>query len=376
LRVAIEASILALPPSGTATYVRSLSAALRASEPDLDLHLLEPDWQDRDGSRLVDRLRHDRRWRRLSWDAWGSARAARRANPDILHVPQFAAPLWSPCPLVVTLHDAIPFVLPEYRGSRPSRIHARLMQRTTGRAKIVLTPSQAAAADLIRVLGVPAERIRVTPEAADPIYRPDGDPARLAEVRDRFGIGERYAFNVGGLDARKNLPLLVEAFARLLPTLSEPVDLVIAGAAHTDNPALYPSLQPIVDRLGVADRVQLVGRISEEDKLALYRGADLYVTPSRYEGFGLTALEAMSCGVPTIAANRTSLPEVVGDGGLLVEPTVDDLATAMRSVLTDSDLARWLRAKGLEQAATFSWEETARLTLAAYDEVITGRVDR
>ena len=373
MRVAIDASILALPPSGTATYVRALSAALRASYDDLDLHLLEPAWDDHGGSGLLSRLRDDRRLRRLTWDAWGSAQAARRVRPDVLHVPQLAAPLWASCPVIVTIHDAIPFLLPEYRGSRPSRLHASLMQRTTQRAKLVLTPSRAAASDLHRVLGIPMEKIRVTPEAADPIYRPGGDSVNLAEVRNRFGIGERYVFNVGGLDARKNLPLLVEAFAQLNSALSESVDLVIAGAAHTENPAVYPPLQPVIDRLGVNERVRLVGRISEDDKLALYRGASLYVTPSRYEGFGLTALEAMSCGVPTIAAARTSLPEVVGDGGLLVEPTVQELAMAMRSVLTDPDLAQRLRGRGLVQAATFSWEETARLTRAAYDEVVAGR---
>ncbi len=374
MRVAIDASILALPPSGTATYVRSLSAALRASYPDLELHLLEPDWHDTGGTGPLGRIRHDRRLRRLLWDAWGTARAVRRIRPDILHIPQFAAPLWAPCPVIVTIHDAIPFLLQEYRGSRPSRLHASLMRRTTRRARLVLTPSQASANDLHRVLGIPVERIRVTPEAADPIYTPGGDTANLAEVRSRLGIGERYVFNVGGLDARKNLPLLVEAFAQLIASLPEHIDLVIAGAAHTDNPAVYPPLQPVVDRLGLTNRVRLIGRISEGDKLALYRGASLYVTPSRYEGFGLTALEAMSCGVPTIAAARTSLPEVVGDGGLLVEPTVDDMAAAMRSVLADPEHAEQLRTRGLKQAALFSWEETARLTMAAYQEVVTGRM--
>jgi glycosyltransferase involved in cell wall biosynthesis len=246
------------------------------------------------------------------------------------------------------------------------------MRRTTRRAKLVLTPSRAAASDLQRVLGIPPAKIRVTPEAADPIYRPGGDPDELARVRHRFGTGARYVFNVGGLDARKNLPLLIEAFAQVIPSLPETVDLVIAGAAHTDNPAVYPPLQPVVDRLGVRERVRLVGRISEVDKLALYRGASLYVTPSRYEGFGLTALEAMSCGVPTIAAARTSLPEVVGDGGLLIEPDVGALAAAMQLVLTDPEIARGMRERGLAQAATFSWEETARLTRAAYDEAVAG----
>jgi glycosyltransferase involved in cell wall biosynthesis len=318
--------------------------------------------------------------RRFGWEAFAVGRVARWVKPDLLHIPHFSAPVVSPCPLVVTIHDVIPLVLPIYRASRAMRARLALMRRTVRRARVILTPSRAAADDVRRVLGIAPVAIRVTPEAAGPEFRPGGDPATLAEVRRRMGIPDRYVFNVGGLDARKNLPVLIEAFARALPALDAPVQLVIAGAPHSDNPAVFPPLAPIVEKYGLGERVRLVGRVSEADKLALYRGACLYVTPSLYEGFGLTALEAMACGVPTIAADRASLPEVVGDGGLLVEPDPEPVAAAIVSVLNDPGRASELHARGLVRAATFSWDRTARLTMAAYEEVVgqqlSARIER
>jgi len=365
--------MLALPPSGTATYVRSLSAALRAIDPDVALITLSPDWNGPAGTGPLGRIVGNRRVRRFAWDAWGSGWAARAVAPELLHIPQFAAPMWAPCPVVVTIHDVIPLVLDDYRGSPAMRLYAAFMARMARGARLILTPSHAAAGDIERVLGIPLDQIRVTPEAADPSYRPGEDPAEIRAVRRRYGIGERYVFNVGGLDVRKNLATLIEAFAQVVSRSEGPVDLVIAGAAHSENTIVFPPLAPVVARLGLTSRVRLIGRVSEADKLALYRGAAVYTTPSLYEGFGLTALEAMACGVPTIAARRTSLPEVVGDGGLLVEPTVDDLAAAMVSVLGDPSLARGLGERGLARAGMFSWEETARLTRAAYDEAVRGR---
>lgn len=375
LRIALDASFLALPPSGTATYVRSLAAALRATFPDLELALLDPGWNDgsADTGRIAQpwhRLANDRRLRRFSWDSVGVGRAARRVRPDLLHIPHFAAPVRPGVPFVVTVHDVIPLLVPAYRASRAMRLNLAVMRRTVPRARLVLTPSEAAAADIERVLGIPRARIRVTPEATGPAFVParNRDAARAA-VR-RLGVRERYVFNVGGLDVRKNLPVLLEAFARALPRLGEPAQLVIAGAAHTDNPIVFPPLAPLVSRLGLDGNVILPGRVSEADKLALYQAADLYVTPSLSEGFGLTALEAMACGVPTIAANRASLPEVVGDAGVLVEPDADTLAAAIAAVLNDPARRADLAARGIARAAAFTWERAARLTRAAYDEVL------
>jgi glycosyltransferase involved in cell wall biosynthesis len=251
------------------------------------------------------------------------------------------------------------------------RLNLVVARRTVRRARLILAPSNHAAAEIERVLGITRERIRVTPEAAPEHYQPAPAPDQVrAELQARFGVLGRYVFNVGGLDVRKNLPTLLEAWARVVARLEEPIELLIAGSAHSDNPAVFPPLAPMIERLGLEDNVRLLGRIDEATKLALYQCAALYVTPSLYEGFGLTALEAMACGAPTIAANRTSLPEVVGDGGLLVEPQTEPLAAAIIDVLTDAALAATLGQKGQARARCFSWAETARLTVAAYHEAM------
>jgi glycosyltransferase involved in cell wall biosynthesis len=314
------------------------------------------------------------RARRLAWDLGGVTAAAARARTDLLHIPHCSAPIRPESPLVVTIHDVIPFVLPEYRASIGQRTRLAIVARTVRQARLVLTPSHHAAAEIERVLAIPAARIRVTPEAAGAEYRPAPDPRSpaIAEVRQRFGITGRYVFNVGGHDVRKNLPALIAAFARMQPHLTEPVQLVIAGAPHTNNLLVYPPMPPVIASHGLADQVVLAGFVSPLEKLALYQGADLYVTPSLDEGFGLTVLEAMACGVPVIAANRTSLPEVVGEAGVLVEPEPASLAAAMLALLDDPiQRAAWRR-RGLARAATFRWDETARLTLAAYEEALAG----
>ena len=384
MRIAMDGSFLLLPPSGTGTYVRSLAQALLRVQPDLDLALLVPGHPLQSphsmatlaagGTADVVTPPSLGRFRRLTWDLAGVAFAARRARPDLVHVPHAPPPLGSGVPLVLTIHDVSPLVLPAYGTTRAMRLRLAALRRAAPRARMVLTPSIAAAGDIERCLNVPRSRIRVTPEAATPEHVPAANPAVIRAVLARYGIQGRYAFNVGGLDARKNLPVLLEAFARVLPRLSEPAQLVIAGAPHTSNSAVFPPLRPVVERLGLTEQVLLTGFVTDAEKLALYQGAALYVTPSLYEGFGLTALEAMACGVPTIAANRTSLPEVVGDGGLLVEPEPEALGTAMLDVLTNPASAAMLRERGLARAATFTWDRTAALTLEAYSEALD--VDR
>lgn len=368
LRLAIDGSFLALPASGIGTYVRLLHDALlrNADALGIDVQLITPGpgrW-----------LHPGTKQHRFAWDAFGVAAAWRgldRPRPSLLHLPQMSAPIVPPAPMVVTIHDVIPFILPEYRASSAMRLYLNLMRKTTRRARQVLVPSHAAAADVARVLDIPPSRITVTPEAADPTLVParNDEPARA--VARQFGLTGPYLFNIGGLDVRKNVPLLIHAFADALPQLPGSARLVIAGAAHSDNPIVFPPLQPIIAERGVGDRVLLTGRVSDHDRRLLYQAARAYITPSTYEGFGLTPLEAMACGAPPIIANRTSLPEVVGDAGLTVEPTRDDLAAAIVALMTDDALRRELARRSLARAQTFTWDATAAATVAAYRAALT-----
>lgn len=370
LTIAIDGNFLAMPHSGIGTYLRGLLGALRddAEALGVDVQLVSPS----DG-----RFLHPgSRTHRFAWDAAGVMGKLLRMpgpRPQILHLPQMTAPLWAPLPMVVTIHDVIPFILEDYRSSRAMRVYLALMARSARRSQRVIVPSESARIDVQQVLGIPPGRVRVIPEAAGPDLVPSRDGEAAARVRERWGLEGRYLFNIGGFDRRKNLPMLVEAFAAATSSLPETVKLVIAGAPHTPNPRVFPPLEPVIRKHGLQDRIVLTGRVPDEERRWLYQAAHAYITPSIYEGFGLTPLEAMACGVPAIVANRTSLPEVVGKTGLVVEPEVDDLAAAIRALMTDDDLRARLAAASLERAGTFTWAEAARSTASVYHEAITAR---
>ncbi len=371
MRVAIDGQFLVLPPSGTGTYLQHLLAELPGADPGTEYLVIDPvaeGRKSRSWQAIPAKLRGDARFRRFIWEIAGFKATAKRQQPDLLHIPSFAAPWYSSVPFVTTIHDAIPFVLPEYQASRAMQLHLGLMKRTTRRAVLVLAPSEAAADDLVRVMGIDRAKIRVTPEAADPRCVPLVDSPLPDLLTRRFGLSGPFVFTVAGLDVRKRVDLLVEAFAAALHSLPGDVQLVIGGKAHSGNPVVYPPLQPLIDRLGIGDRVKLTGWLSDEEKIALYQTATLYATPSIYEGFGLTALEAMACGTPVLAANRTSLPEVVGDAGLLVEPALEPLRDALVHLLNDPGLRADLSRRGVARAAGFCWRRTAELTAAAYHE--------
>lgn len=307
---------------------------------------------------------------KLWWEQRGLVRAARKADVRIIHTPYFSAPRFSRTPVIMTIHDVIPFIHPAYRSSLGMRLYTGLVSQAARNAVAVLTDSECSRRDIQRFLGIDRGRITVVPLAIDEHYRPEQDPEGDEALRSRFGLPGPVIFNVGGLDVRKNVDALIDAFARILPDIDPDTRLVIAGSAHSGNERLYPPLQPVIQRHGVADRVVLTGRISETEKLRLYNMADLYVFTSLYEGFGLSPLEAMACGTPVICSNRSSLPEVVGEGGILVDPVPEKLAGAMSRVLNDPYLQRRLGQQGLEQARKFTWEKTAEMTRDVYRQVL------
>jgi glycosyltransferase involved in cell wall biosynthesis len=362
LRVGLDTSFLDRPPSGIGTYVAALRRWIPHVAPELDLVEVRPgsdSWLRRLGERGS----------RFAWEYGASGFQARRNQVDLIHMPMMAAPILARVPVVATVHDVIPYVMPEYRASWAQRINLAVARRVIGHAAAIITPSNHAAEDVAALFDIPRDRIWVTPEAADERYVPQPDRQALHPVLDRFGIRGSYVFNIGGLDVRKNVPVLIRAFAQILPEIPGDTKLVIGGAPHSANRGVFPPLDPLIAELDIGDRVVLTGRISEDDKVALMQGAAVYVTPSLYEGFGLSVLEAMACGIPVIAANRTSFPEIVADNGLLVEPRVEPVAAALQSILTDDALAHRLGSAGLERSRAFDWRRTAEQTVAVYEHV-------
>ncbi len=293
-------------------------------------------------------------------------RLCRRAAVDVAHVPYFASPLVPTRPTVVTVHDLIPLLLPAYRGSFLVRLYTRLVAAGARRAHLVLTDSEASKRDIVRHLRIPPRRVRVVYLAADEIFRPVEDEMGK-EIRHRYGLPEDYILYLGGFDQRKNIPTLLRAFARIAGTRD--IRLVIAGRLPAKDTPFTPDPRRWARELGVQGRVIFTGWVAEEDKPALYSGATLFVFPSLYEGFGLPPLEALACGTPVVASDAGSLPEIVGQGGILVDPQdVEALAEAMKGLLTDETLRAELRGKALTHAARFHWDNTAQETLAAYRE--------
>lgn len=290
-----------------------------------------------------------------------------RKHPvDVLHV-QFTAPPFCPCPVVVSIHDLSFEHLPE-TFLRRSRIQLRLTVRHSARrAAKILTLSEHTRRDVIETYGIEPSRITAIPLAAPLHFHPVEDNRELQRVRHIYGIDGQYILTVGSIQPRKNLARLVQAYASLRDNTENKLPkLVIVGKRGW----LYDETLRAFEQSGVANRVILTGYVPESDLPALYSGAICFVYPSYFEGFGLPPLEAMKCGVPVIVGNRTSLPEVVGDAGLTVDPfDVRSIAEAIEKLINDSVLRQQLSVKGRRRAETFDWRTTAQHTLQIYKQV-------
>jgi glycosyltransferase involved in cell wall biosynthesis len=290
-----------------------------------------------------------------------------RKNPvDLLHV-QFTAPPFAPCPVVVTIHDLSFEHLP-VTFKRRSRAQLRLtVRRSARRAARVITGSEHARADIISTYGLSPARVRTIPLAAPANFAPVNDKTELQRVCDTYGIEGDYILSVGSIQPRKNLRRLIASYSNLCrarPQSALP-KLVLVGKRAW----LYDETLRAIQESGLWNSIILAGYVPERDLPALYSGAICFVYPSYFEGFGLPPLEAMKCGTPVIVADRTSLPEVVGDAGLQVDPfDVGALASALERLINNSDFRNELRVKGLLQARKFDWRETARRTLAVYSD--------
>ncbi len=301
-------------------------------------------------------------------------RACLDQEVDVAHVPYFAPPVRDGGRMVVTIHDLIPLILPAYRGSILVRLYTRLVATGARRARAIITDSDSSRQDILDLLAVAPGRVHVVYLAVSEAFKPVEDPKKLDVIREKYNLPSEYILYLGGFDQRKNVTTLILAFAKMIESPSAKAHLVIAGRLPTQNSAFFPDPRPTVERAGVQDRVSFIGWVPEEDKPAVFSEAGMFIFPSLYEGFGLPPLEAMSCGAPVIASNRGSLPEIVGEGGLLIDPLdVNGLAAAMTALAQDEGRRRELAAKGLHQARRFSWQKTVAETLEVYRAVTTGK---
>jgi glycosyltransferase involved in cell wall biosynthesis len=288
---------------------------------------------------------------------------------ELYHVPQngVGLPKDKHCPFVITLHDVIPYKMPETVGDNYLRIFNEEMPNIVSRCDGIITVSQFSKEDISKAFCFPKEKIFVTHLAAEDIYRPLDKKDCSDLIKSRYSIDGDYILYVGGFSPRKNIVGLIEAFSKLKTKYKKDIKLVIAGKQGKS----YAIYKKRTQDLGVEDSVIFPGFIDVDHLPHLYNASKLLAYPSFYEGFGLPPVEAMACGVPVITSNVTSIPEILGDSAVFINPNdVDQLCTSMYNVLSSEELAESLILKGLVRSSELSWNKTAKNTLLAYSRII------
>ncbi len=378
MHIALNAWFWDQPYTGSGQYVRQLVPALCKLDSELRISLIMPDRINTPdgvppGVDVVPvSVPFGGDVGKVAFEQQRYPAAVGKIGADIAHVPYWGGPLTSPAPLVITIHDVIPLSMPVYQGSPLARLYFSLVTATARGAAHILTDSEFSKQEIVARIGVPAEQVTAIPLATTSEFHPrigsEHDPA----IREKYRLPEQYTLYLGGFDVRKNLRALLAAYTYAGPAVGEDYPLVLAGKepAQWGTPR-FPDLHAEIAALNLAPYVRWIGPVDEADKPGVYRMASAFIYPSRYEGFGLGPLEAMACGTPTVAADASSIPEVVGDGAYLVDP--DDsraLGGAIIATLIQDDLRQSLRNLGLARASNFSWQRTARETLAVYRQVI------
>ncbi|MBI4301055.1 MAG: glycosyltransferase family 4 protein [Chloroflexi bacterium] len=364
MRVGIDARLLYYAAGGISQYIRALIEALARIDRDDEFIVFQ---QRRDKQILLSQPNFRRRslWTPChhAWESWALSLELARARTDLLHSPDFISPSWLRSPAVVTIHDLAFLRFPQLVTGESRRYYGRIKRAVTS-ARGIIAVSENTRRDMTELLGVSPDRVDVIYHAADEAFRPLGNETS-AEFCQRRGLPPSFILWVGTIEPRKNLVTLLKALA-ILQSRGHHYPLVVAGAKGW----LYEETLNIIEDLSLTSKVILFGQASREDLLMLYNAAWVFAFPSLYEGFGLPPLEAMACGTPVISANTSSLPEVLGDAALLIDPEdVEAWADAIARLYQDEALRDELKSRGLAQSGKYSWTKTAEATLAVYRRV-------
>lgn len=365
MRIAIDARLNAYREGGIAEYTRRIVTELaRLESPEVYLILEHAKTQISlipSGSKRLRRIRvftppHHR------FERTALALELLRVHPRILHSPDFIPPRFGARHYVITVHDLNFLHFPQFQTPDSLAYYKGNIQRAVDQAAYILADSEATRHDLHHMLGTPLEKIKVhllgVPEQFHPLPQ-----EQVQSFRVRYHLPREYILFVGTFEPRKNLPGLLSAYHTLRQTMPDAPPLVIAGRRGW----LYESIFEQVTALGLRDQVRWLEDVPSADLPTLYNAASVLTLPSFYEGFGFPVLEAMACGIPTVASDRGSLPEVAGDTGILVNPDQpDQIAEALHLALTDSTFRAWSSAAGLARAGQFTWERTAQVVLEVY----------
>jgi glycosyltransferase involved in cell wall biosynthesis len=384
VRVAINAWFWDKPSVGSGQYLKYLWPALLEADPALEINLVSPKPFEPPPGLVNQNLKchvaptplpdQASNLAKVWFEQITFPRVCRKLGVDLAHVPYFGGPLATPVPIVVTIHDLIPMLLPEYRGDIRVRLYTSLVAAAASQADMILADSQASKRDILAKLNVPAERVRVVYLAPAPHFRPAESWDQIVAIKNKYNLPENFVLYLGGYDVRKNVSALLHAFTWVSSTLKDAYPLVLAGQLPEDDTPFFPDPLKIARELGIEKYIITPGWIPEEDKPLLYAAATVFVFPSRYEGFGLPVLEAMACGTPVVTTNAASIPELAGPAAFQLDP--DDtkhIAAPILRLCTEEDSNDELIARGFEQVEKFTWEKTAVETLKAYYDIIGNR---
>jgi len=300
---------------------------------------------------------------KMIWDYFLLPKALRKHQLDVVIFPKNVVPFFVDAKSIIVVHD-LAYFMPELNAySLIDTIYMKHMIKSSlKRADGVISVSQNTKSDIIKLIGTDENKIKIVYEAADSKYKKTIDIIKLKEIKAKYKLCDKFIFYSGSLSPRKNMVRFLLAYDKIKAKI--PHKLVLTGGRSWND----RNVREIINQMG--ESVIKLGYVNDEDMPFVYNLADLFVYPSLYEGFGLPPLEAMACGCPVITSNTSSIPEVVGDAGVMVDPhDVDELAKAMYEVLTNYDLRESMVKKGLERARKFSWEKCARECLIVVKEV-------
>ena len=301
------------------------------------------------------------------WEFFLLPGSLRNRGVDLFHGPAFMAPPFHRgFRSIATIHDLVAFHHPQTIPTKYAYYMRFLIGLMIRKATCIITDTKVIRQEIIDEFHVSQERVFAVPIAVSDLFRPVTDPARIRHIKERFGIKKHYFLHVGNIEPRKNLTSLFLAFRRIREKIRKDYQLVVVGKKGW----LYGDIFETLRESGLTDDVVFTGYVREEDIPVLYSGAEFFVFPSLYEGFGLPVLEAMRCGTPVLTSHVSSMPEVAGEAALYVDPcSVEDISEKVLKLAYDDTLKARLREKGFIQASKFTWEKTARETLKVYEAV-------
>lgn len=300
---------------------------------------------------------------RIAWELGPLTIQARRDRLDVFHGALHVVPPGLKCPAAVTIHDLAFMRYPSQVTAKRYHYLKRMIGNAARRSEAVIVPSRATGRDVTELMGVNPDKITVIPLGVGPEFRP-ASPDEISRVRQRYGLSTQYVLALGTIEPRKNLPRLITAMSHLQAEIEE--DLVVAGPTGW----LTDEVEQAIARSGLGGRIKRPGYIEDGDLVPLYSGATVVAMPSLYEGFGLPVLEAMATGAAVVTSNVSSLPEVAGEGAVLVDPlSVESIAAGIRSLVEDTAMRAKLTECAMERARQFTWSRTARETMAVYRSI-------